>query len=159
MRQFWSASALALLSVCVAACATPPAPTPQSPAETLPPYSQVVANLTAATRTADPYQNTAMLEREPCLFAYEISPGRQSTLQFAFDVRLLNLNAVSAAEGQASQSAYSRRIACAANKAGCATFNGAPVGYIEIAGQSPEDLDRAVGAMRQAQEICAQTPR
>jgi hypothetical protein len=159
MRQFWSISALALLAVCAAACATPPAPTPRSPAEALPPYSQVVANLISATRTADPYQNTAMLEREPCLFAYEISAGRQSTLQFDFDVRLLNLNAVSAAEGQASQSAYSRRISCAANKAGCATFNGGPVGYIEIAGQSLEDLDRALGALRQAQAICAQTPR
>lgn len=122
-------------------------------------YRQAVDELIARTRTQDSFQSTAMREIEPCKFAFEIAPGRQSILQSSFDVRLLNLNATSAAEGQASQSeSFARRIACADNQGLCASDNGMPVDYVEIVSPTPEDLDRALGALRQAQSVCLQAP-
>jgi len=50
-----------------------------------------------------------MSEVEPCKFAFEISPGRQSILQLSFDVRQLNLDAVFTAEGQAAESEFPAR--------------------------------------------------
>lgn len=100
-----------------------------------------------------------MREVAPCEFAFEIAPGRQSILQFSFDVRQLNLSAVSAAGGQAAQSEFfARRFACAADQGFCVSYNGMPVDYVDIVSPTPEDFDRAHNALRHAQSACLQAP-
>lgn len=174
MRELISISVLVFAVLCTAGCSTPVSTPNGSPSVIGGPassaggagqsadaaaqlYRQAVDDLIATTRTQDSYQSTAMRELEPCKFAFEIAPGRQSILQFSFDVRRLNLNSVSAAEGQAAQSEFfARRIACAKNQGFCASDNGMPVDYVEIVSPTPEDLDRALGALRQAQSVCLQ---
>ncbi|WP_291845257.1 hypothetical protein [Maricaulis sp.] len=100
-----------------------------------------------------------MAELEPCKFAYEIIPGRQSRLQYAFDVRHLDLDATSQAEGQAGETEYSaRRIACGEAHGFCVSYVGMSIHHVEIVSPTPEDLDRALVALRQAQAACLDTP-
>jgi hypothetical protein len=70
----------------------------------------------------------------------------------------LNLQAVSAAGGQVAQSAFSRRIACAADQGACASNTGMPVAFVDLAAPTPEDFDRAMDALRRLQAICRSTP-
>lgn len=159
LHRSWLICVLAV-ALCVASCSTPVSTaTGASNTPATQTYSQIAAELIAATRTQDSYQSTAMSELGSCRFAYEIAPGRQSVLQFSFDVRQLNLNAISTAEGQAAQSEFfARRIACASNQGFCASYNGRPIDYVEIVSPTPEDLDRALGALRHAQSACSQSP-
>jgi len=69
-------------------------------------------------------------------------------------VRQLNLNAVSAAEGQVKQSAFSRRIACASDQGFYAYYTGMPVPYIDFAAPTEDDLNKAISALRQINASC-----
>lgn len=169
VRKLVSMSALVLAVLCAVGCsmrASTPAAEPTSSSGTgqsadaaAQLYLQAADDLIATTRTQDSYQSTAMRELEPCKFAFEIAPGRQSILQFSFDVRQLNLNAVSAAVGQAAQSEFlARRVACAENQGLSVSYNGAPVDYVEIVSPTPEDLDRALGALRHQIRVPAGAP-
>lgn len=150
MRKSLSIGALAFFALGAAACATLPQP-PSTPALS---YRQAVEILIAATRTQDDSQSTALRELQPCRFAYDISPGRQSTLQFTFDVRQLDLNAVSTATGQIRHSAFAREIACAKDQGFCVNYTGLPVPFVGIAAPTAEDFDRALGALRAIDAVC-----
>jgi hypothetical protein len=63
---------------------------------------------------------------------------------------------VSAAEGQAARSAISRRIACAKDQGFCAYHNGMPVPHVDIAAPALDDMNRAMGALRDIQSVCRQ---
>lgn len=169
VREHISMTAVVFAVLCAVGCSTQaPAPaadpassggTGQNADAAAQLYRQAVDELIVTTRTQDSYQSTAMRELEPCRFAFEIAPGRQSILQSSFDVRLLNLDAISAAEGQAGESEFfARRIACAEDQGLCTSDNGFPADYVEIVSPTLEDLDRALGALRRAQSVCLQAP-
>lgn len=159
MGRVWLIGATALAALGAAACSTP-IPQEAAASQTAPPlsYSQSVDDLIAATRTQDSFQSTTMREVKPCMFAFDIAPGRQSYLQFSFDVRQLNLDAISGAQGQVGQSAVSRRIACAEVHGACASYTGMPVPFVEIASPTLNDLERALGALRRLQTLCKMAP-
>lgn len=157
MRHFWM---VLMMAACAAACSTPPPPGVQATSETAAQlYSEAVDDLIAATRTQGAYQSTSMRELEPCKFAFSISPGRQSTLQYAFDVRHLNLRATSAATGQAGEGEFvSSAVSCAKKQGRCVSYIGMAVSGVEIVSPTPEDMDRALNALRQAKSACLAAP-
>jgi hypothetical protein len=159
MRRLWVTGVLALAALCATACSTPGT---SKPAAAEPPspqaYREAVDALIAATRTQVDYLGTSMREVQFCRFALDISPGRQSILQFAFDVRQLDVNAVSAAEGQVAGAPFSRRIACAKDQGFCTYYTGMPYPYVDIPASTAEDMDRALRALRALDSICRKPP-
>lgn len=156
MRTFLSIGASALTALCAAACSTPAHQTGEAQVAVAGlSYPQALAVLIGATQTRDDFQSTSMSEgREPCTLFFEVAPGRQSTMGFQFDLRQLDLDAVSAADGQVAQSRFSRRIACASKYGMCASNTGRPVPFVDIAAPTAEDMDRALEALRQLQTAC-----
>lgn len=156
MRKWW---VIGVAAICAASCSTSAQlKTAAKEAAPTPSYQQAVETLIAATRTKDEFQSTTMnQEGAPCRFGFYISPGRQSTLGFLFDVRQLDLSTVSASTGQASVSPFSRRIACAKQHGFCASNTGMPVPFVDIAAPTAQDLERAMTALRQLQATCGKT--
>ncbi len=147
-----------LLSICLIAFATACSTTPAVPS--IPPaqaYRQAVDELIATTKVSDGYHTTSMNEDSPCRFSFQIQPGRQSTLSISFDVRTLNLNAVSEPTyGQARQiEAPKRSFACSKPSEMCTNYAGMAINFAAIASPTPQDLERAHDALRRIQAICA----
>ncbi len=175
VRQFLPISVLMFAVFCIAACSTPASTTTGSPAAAGPAsfagrsgqsadaavqsYRQAVDDLIAATRVRSSLLSANLRELEPCKFALEIAQGRQSVLQYSFDVRQLNLNESSEVAGQSAEAEFvARDISCAENQGNCVNYVGMQIDSFTIVSPTTNDLERAGDALRRAQSVCLQAP-